>query len=267
MNNSGDAAEQIVRFGFEGAEVALKITGAAAKNIAAMLYAVLKDQKRTRGKARLDSMIREGKQTAIYTVKKDDCPNFAKQAKKYGIKYSPIPVKKEDKSVDIMVFEDDAVRANRIVEKFNISAVKSASITNEVEEIRKKQQAGKAPNEQTGKEQSAPEKSAEDQLLDEMLGSPIQKEKGQAEKENLFGEAAGKTPPSANISEYTNKTGSFEPVKPSVREELREITVAQKQKEGTLKAEEKSVSQNKSHQQTITHKQPKPKKKPKTRGR
>ena len=31
MNNSGDAAEQIVRFGFEGAEVALKITGAAAK--------------------------------------------------------------------------------------------------------------------------------------------------------------------------------------------------------------------------------------------
>ena len=70
MNNSGDAAEQIVRFGFEGAEVALKITGAAAKNIAAMLYAVLKDQKRTRGKARLDSMIREGKQTAIYTVKK-----------------------------------------------------------------------------------------------------------------------------------------------------------------------------------------------------
>ena len=161
MNNSGDAAEQIVRFGFEGAEVALKITGAAAKNIAAMLYAVLKDQKRTRGKARLDSMIREGKQTAIYTVKKDDCPNFAKQAKKYGIKYSPIPVKKEDKSVDIMVFEDDAVRANRIVEKFNISAVKSASITNEVEEIRKKQQAGKAPNEQTGKEQSAPEKSAE----------------------------------------------------------------------------------------------------------
>ena len=72
-----------------------------------------------------------------------------------------------------------------------------------------------------------------------MLGSPIQKEKGQAEKENLFGEAAGKAHPSANISEPTNKTGSFEPVKPSVREELREITVAQKQKEGTLKAEEK----------------------------
>ena len=100
-----------------------------------------------------------------------------------------------------------------------------------------------------------------------MLGSPIQKGKRAGRKRESFGEAAGKAHPSANISEPTNKTGSFEPVKPSVREELREITVAQKQKEGTLKAEEKSVSQNKSYQQTITHKQPKPKKKPKTRGR
>ena len=38
MYNSGDAAEQIVRMSLEGAEVALKITGSAAKNIAAALY-------------------------------------------------------------------------------------------------------------------------------------------------------------------------------------------------------------------------------------
>ena len=31
MYNSGDAAEQVVRMSLEGAEVALKITGAAAK--------------------------------------------------------------------------------------------------------------------------------------------------------------------------------------------------------------------------------------------
>lgn len=197
MNNSGDAAEQIVRFGFEGAEVALKITGAAAKNIAAMLYAVLKDQKRTRGKARLDSMIREGKQTAIYTVKKDDCPNFAKQAKKYGIKYSPIPVKKEDKSVDIMVFEDDAVRANRIVEKFNISAVKSASITNEVEEIKKKQQAGKAPNEQTGKEQSR--KECRGSTIRRNAGKPDTKGKRAGRKRESFWRSGGKSP---SVREY-----------------------------------------------------------------
>lgn len=38
MYNSGDAAEQVVRISLEGTEVALKLTGSAAKNIAAMLY-------------------------------------------------------------------------------------------------------------------------------------------------------------------------------------------------------------------------------------
>ena len=46
MYNSGDAAEQVVRMSLEGAEVALKITGAAAKNLAAALYTV--DRKSTR---------------------------------------------------------------------------------------------------------------------------------------------------------------------------------------------------------------------------
>ena len=38
MTNSGDAAEQIVRMSLEGTEVALKLSGSAAKNIAAALY-------------------------------------------------------------------------------------------------------------------------------------------------------------------------------------------------------------------------------------
>lgn len=44
MNNSGDAAEQVVRITIDGIEVAAKITGAAAKNIAAMLYTVYKTE-------------------------------------------------------------------------------------------------------------------------------------------------------------------------------------------------------------------------------
>ena len=52
MYNSGDAAEQVVRMSLEGAEVALKITGAAAKNLAAALYTVL-TRKRPRAKPAL----------------------------------------------------------------------------------------------------------------------------------------------------------------------------------------------------------------------
>lgn len=51
MNNSGDAAEQVVRMSLEGTEVALKLTGAAAKNIAAALYAVYKTGIRTKSGA------------------------------------------------------------------------------------------------------------------------------------------------------------------------------------------------------------------------
>ena len=81
MYNSGDAAEQVVRMSLEGAEVALKITGAAAKNLAAALYTVLKDQKKTKGKARIEAMLREKRPLKVYTIKKEDCPEFAKQAK------------------------------------------------------------------------------------------------------------------------------------------------------------------------------------------
>ena len=51
MNTSGDAAEQIVRLSLEGTEVALKLTGSAAKNIAAMIYAALKNRDKNKTKA------------------------------------------------------------------------------------------------------------------------------------------------------------------------------------------------------------------------
>ena len=43
MNTSGEAAEQIVRMSLEGFEVAARITGAGAKNIAILLYSILKE--------------------------------------------------------------------------------------------------------------------------------------------------------------------------------------------------------------------------------
>ena len=47
MNTSGEAAEQIVRMSLEGFEVAAKITGAGAKNIAVLLYSILKEEKKS----------------------------------------------------------------------------------------------------------------------------------------------------------------------------------------------------------------------------
>ena len=52
MNPGGDAAEQVVRLSLEGVEVAAKISGNGAKNIALLLYATLKQEQKTKGKGR-----------------------------------------------------------------------------------------------------------------------------------------------------------------------------------------------------------------------
>ena len=206
MYNSGDAAEQVVRMSLEGAEFALKITGSAAKNLAAALYTVLKDQKKTKGKARIEAMLREKRPLKVYTIKKEDCPEFAKQAKGYGILYAPIPVKKGDDTIDILVFEDDAARANRIVEKFKLTVVDTASIKEDIEKSR--EQRGEEP---AAPEKAAPEKSEDDRLVDELMENPVQKERAQpehpaAEKTDSFTPAAEKSHPSAPISENSSKS-------------------------------------------------------------
>ena len=131
-----EAPDQVLRLSLEGAEFALKISGAAAKNIAAALYAVLKDQQRTKGKARITTMLRQQRPMTIYTIKKEDCSEFAKQARGYGVLYAPIPVKKGDDTVDVMVFQDDAARVNRIVERLELTVLDTASIENGIQQSR-----------------------------------------------------------------------------------------------------------------------------------
>ena len=58
MNTSSDAAEQLVRISLQGIEVAARITGSSAKNIAAMLYAISKDQQKMKGKTKLVNMLK-----------------------------------------------------------------------------------------------------------------------------------------------------------------------------------------------------------------
>ena len=63
MNSSSDAAEQVVRISLDGAEVALRITGDAAKNILTALYAILRDseKQKTRGAQRLNPCFEAGR--------------------------------------------------------------------------------------------------------------------------------------------------------------------------------------------------------------
>ena len=85
MNTSGEAADQIVRMSLNGVEVAAKISGAGAKQLAVMLYAILKDQKKTKGKMRLSSMLKSGRELKVFAVKQEDLQKFCTEAKRYGV--------------------------------------------------------------------------------------------------------------------------------------------------------------------------------------
>ena len=76
MNTAGDAAEQIVKMSLNGDEVAAKITGAGAKELAMMIYAILKDQKKTKGKTRLTNMLRSEKPLKVFAVKDSELQLF-----------------------------------------------------------------------------------------------------------------------------------------------------------------------------------------------
>ena len=55
MMQGADAAEQMARLSLEGMEVAVRISGAGAKNLAALLAAVMREEQKTLGKTRLTS--------------------------------------------------------------------------------------------------------------------------------------------------------------------------------------------------------------------
>lgn len=149
MNQSSDAAEQIVRMSLEGFEVAAKVTGSGAKNIAVLLYTIMKNKEQTSGKSKLSSMLKSGKPLTIFTIKKDDLAKFQQEAKRYGILYCAL-VDKKDKSkdgiVDIVVRKEDSARINRIVERFKFAEFNKAEIISSIEKSRESVNKDKEQN-------------------------------------------------------------------------------------------------------------------------
>ena len=136
MNAGGDAAEQVVRMSLEGVEVAARISGEGAKQLAILIAAVLKEEQKTHGKARLSNMIKSGNELKVFTVQQKDLKTFAKEAKRYGVLYSILREKgnkNPDAAIDIIARAADAPKINRIVERFNLSTVDKASVVRDME--------------------------------------------------------------------------------------------------------------------------------------
>ena len=104
MNTSGEAADQVMRMMLNGTEVLLKLTGSGAKNAAVLIYSMAKQQNKTKGAARLESLLRSGKPLKVYTFKDSDLQKFKEVAKQYGILYTVLKEKDKTGGVfDVMV--------------------------------------------------------------------------------------------------------------------------------------------------------------------
>ena len=84
MYNGGEAADQMVSYAFKGGEVVLRLSGAAAKNLAVYLTALLKQGGPSKGKTTLKRMIADGKELTVQRIDADQIPYFNAMAKKYG---------------------------------------------------------------------------------------------------------------------------------------------------------------------------------------
>ncbi len=141
MNPGGDAAEQVVRLSLEGVEVAAKITGNGAKNIALLLYATLKQEQKTKGKARLTSMLKSGKELKVYTITQKDLPKFSQEAKRYGVLYCVLKDrsnKDPNAAVDVIARAEDASKIQRITERFRLATVNRADVSLDIQRDRDK---------------------------------------------------------------------------------------------------------------------------------
>lgn len=275
MNTSGEAADQVVRMALQTGEVALKITGEGAKQLAVLLYAILKEQKKSKGKARMETLVRTGKPLTVYSVKESDIKEFVKEAKRYGVLYCAVrnPRRSKDGMVDVIVKQEDASRINRIIKRFRLASVSEvAQIKSEI--VQSRAEKGKISADQKKPmqaqpepERGTPEKADADKLVDELLGAPVHKE---GEKtENPFPAKTEKSRLSEPISVRPDKTAEGTsklyvpsvPKKPSVRKELNEIKAARK-KEAEGKVQE-AISKEKSGRTRQTqHTQPQNRKKP-----
>lgn len=261
MNTSGEAADQVVRMSLEVGEAALKVSGEGAKQLAVLLFAILKEQKKTKGKARLETLVRSGKPLTVFSVREGDLKEFTKEAKHYGILYCAIrdPGGSKDGMVDVIVKEEDAPRINRIVERFQFASV------NEIAKVKTEIEKSREENAQPAPEKDRPGKSKEDILMDELFGEPVKKEERAANPSTAKTE---KSHPSEPTSEKRGKTAEgtskpykpSTPEKPSVRKELQKIKEAQKKEAEAKKRDEPAKGARPGSNRTTAHKQPKAKK-------
>ncbi len=117
MSESSEAAEQMVRMMLSGGEAAIRLSGSAMKNSAALLLALARSHKRVFGKVRLVQMLRETRDIRQFQMTPEQFRTFKKMAKKKKVLYSAIRDRLHPSAlVDVLLPITEVERANMVFE-------------------------------------------------------------------------------------------------------------------------------------------------------
>ena len=123
MNTSGEVADLMVKEGIQITESATKLAALGAKNLAAIVIAMMQDEKRLRGKTNLTQLLKSDKPLCILQIKEADIHKFNSEAKKYGVLFTAVTDKTNNTGLcDIIAKQEDVTKLNYIMERMGYAA-------------------------------------------------------------------------------------------------------------------------------------------------
>ena len=123
MNSSGEVADLMVKEGIQITESSVKLMALGAKNLAAIIMALVNEDNKLQGKTNLKNLLKAEKPLCIMQIKEDDLKKFQSEAKKYGVLFTAVSDKTNDTGLcDIIAKQDDVTKLNYIMEKLDYAA-------------------------------------------------------------------------------------------------------------------------------------------------
>lgn len=149
----GDAADEFVRIMLNGTEVAIRLTGSAAKNLAALLIAWSKNEKKVFGKTTMMKLLKSGEQLHVLTNMPVEQYKEFKRLAGRKVLYAPFVNKRRgDSKLDIVLSEKSIPLINHILKRIGYGNVEQ--VQEQKPELKKKDTPSK-PSSRDAKDRSA----------------------------------------------------------------------------------------------------------------
>ena len=124
MNPGTDAAETMFRMMLQGTEVAIRLTGTGAKNLAALLYRYAQGDKRLKGAINLNKLLKSGDELTIVRIDQKELAEFKTLARKYGVLFSAVrDTRAADGMCDVFFKKKDYAKVEHVVGKMDLTGL------------------------------------------------------------------------------------------------------------------------------------------------